>query len=74
MMCAFPVTRATNDLKDNGDDMSIVESSPSRSNILVHNTFHLPPLDQTFHIPPMDQMRSPEMIEETEFTVNCDHR
>lgn len=75
MVCSFPITLGENDSNDsNGNtmdanDMTLVESSPSRSNILVHNSFHLP-MDQTFHIPPMDQMRSPEMTEDSQFTVN----
>lgn len=41
-------------------DMAIDESSPTGNNILVHNTFHLTPVDQ---------MRTTELSEDTQYLV-----
>lgn len=55
----LPIIRSDNDRLQDTQDMAIDESSPN--NVVVHNTFHLSP---------MDNLRTPEMIEEEEYQVN----
>lgn len=59
MVSSFPVNRGEHDFGDNGKitDQSLGESA---SSILVHNTFHLPAIDE---------MRGSDMFQKPQFPV-----